>query len=266
MAKIHNNKVAIITGARSGLGLAISKELLSQGAKITMVARSQEKLEESAEELKKIYKDAQILPLAGDVTDDGDAQMIVDKTVEKFGTIDYLVNCAGIEGPNSKITDYDMKDYRKVIEINLNGTMNMTNRVGKIMVKNGYGSIVNVSSTAGHMAVPNLVGYTASKHGVIGLTRQTAIELAKDGIRCNSVSPGGTATDMLQGYIEQEAKKAGISPQEMESKITVSVPMGRFGKPEEQAYVMSFLLSDYASYITGENITVDGGQTAKLPS
>ena len=164
------------------------------------------------------------------------------------------------------LINYDMDVFRQVIETNLTAVANGIKTVAPIMIKKGKGAIVSTASNAGLMGVENLSAYSASKHGLIGLTKTAAIELGPKGIRVNVVAPGGIKTEMLQNYLEEMGKKKGTTADAIESGMTANNPMRRFSLPYEQANVILFLLSDLASYINGQTIAVDGGASIQLSS
>jgi NAD(P)-dependent dehydrogenase (short-subunit alcohol dehydrogenase family) len=257
----HKDKVALVTGAGTGLGFAIVSELAKAGAKVAMVGRRKEKLDAAVATIKAEVPDAQLLVVAGDVTKTADFDRVIDETVNEFGTIDYLVNNAGIEGDQALLVDIDFDSVQRVIETNLVAAVYGVKKVAPIMGKQGKGAIVNISSTASVVGVPYVAAYTVAKHGLVGLAKVAAIELAPLGIRVNNVAPGGTRTEMIDGFVKTSARDQGKPVEEVEAALTGNVPMKRFGEPIEQANAVLFLLSDLASYITGVNLLVDGGVT-----
>jgi len=263
---LHYGKVAIITGANSGLGLAIAKELVEKGAKVTLVARNKEKLNKAIDSIKIDFPNAEAIAISADISTQDGTDKYVDETLKAFGTIDYLINNAASDGQMVHLVDYDMDVFRQVIETNLIAVANGIKSVAPTMIAKGKGSIVSIASNSGIAGVENLSAYSASKHGLIGLTKNAAIELGPKGIRVNATAPGGIKTEMLQEYLESTGKTKGTSAKEIEIGMTANNPLLRFSLPSEQANVVLFLLSDLASYINGETIVVDGGQTAKLSS
>lgn len=266
MSLLHKDKVAIVTGASAGLGLALTEELIKEGAKVTMVARNAERLKYAAQSIESDFPNAELLPISADITSESDTQNFVKKTQEYFGTVDYLVNNAAYDGENTHLVNYDMEDFKMVLDTNITAVANAIRLVAPIMIDKGEGSIVSVGSNSGLAGVENLSAYSASKHGLIGLTKTAAIELGPKGVRVNATAPGGIKTEMLEEYLDNVGARKGISGEEFEALMTSNNPLRRFSVPEEQAYVISFLLSDKASYITGETITVDGGQASLLSS
>ncbi len=266
LSLLHKDRVAIVTGASAGLGLALTAELVEEGAKVTMVARNAERLKHAAESIEADFPDAKLLPIPADITSESDTEKYIRETHNHFGTVDYLVNNAAYDGENTHLINYDMEDFRMVLDTNITAVANAIRLAAPIMVKQGKGSIVSVGSNSGLAGVENLSAYSASKHGLIGLTKTAAIELGPKGVRVNATAPGGIKTEMLEEYLDNVGAQKGISGEEFEALMTSNNPLRRFSTPEEQSYVISFLLSDKASYITGETITVDGGQSSLLSS
>ena len=239
------NKVILITGASKGIGKSISTKLAQNGAKVVLLSRSIEELKKVHEELKStglqsVYKQT-------DVSNIDDLKCAVDYTIETWGTIDGIVNNAGITEDNL-IARMKPDSFDKVININLKGTFNGIKSVSKIMIKNNYGRIINISSVIGHIGNKGQSNYAASKAGIIGLTKSAAKELAKKNITVNAVAPGYIETDMT--------KKLNNLNKE---QLLNSIPLNRLGSPDDIASIICFLLSDQANYITGQTINVDGG-------
>ena len=239
------NKVILITGASKGIGKSISTKLAQNGAKVVLLSRSIEELKKVHEELKStglqsVYKQT-------DVSNIDDLKCAVDYTIETWGTIDGIVNNAGITEDNL-IVRMKSDSFDKVVDINLKGTFNGIKSVSKIMIKNNYGRIINISSVIGHIGNKGQSNYAASKAGIIGLTKSAAKELAKKNITVNAVAPGYIETDMT--------KKLNNLNKE---QLLNSIPLNRLGSPDDIASIICFLLSDQANYITGQTINVDGG-------
>ncbi|QHJ72134.1 SDR family oxidoreductase [Planococcus halotolerans] len=256
----YKDKVVIITGGGSGLGRAAAVSIAKQGGKLVLVDMNKEGLEESKNEIMSVASDAQIETVEANVTNEEDVKNYVDFTIEKFGKIDGFFNNAGIEGKQNLTEAYGSDEFEKVINVNLNGVFYGMKYVLKVMKEQGYGSIVNTASVGGIRGVGNQSGYAASKHGVVGLTRNSGIEYGEFGISINAIAPGAIMTPMVEGSLKQMAGDNW----EAAGKEFVSVnPMKRFGKPEEVGNLVAFLLSDAAKFINASVIPIDGGQSYK---
>jgi len=251
MAELKD-KVALITGAARGLGFAIAKRFIEDGAKVVL-SDIDEKT--GAEAAKSLGANAHFV--ACDVGDANAVDALVKATVEKFGAIDILVNNAGIVSP-ADFLDVKENDFDRVLRVNVKGSFLAGQAAAKQMVaqiKSGKkpGAIINMSSINSLVALPNHAPYAVSKGGVAQLTRVMALSLAPHGIRVNAIGPGSIATDMLASVAKDPALKR---------KLLSRTPLQRIGRPEEIASIASFLASDDASYITGETIFADGGRLA----
>lgn len=256
----YKDKVVIITGGGSGLGRAAAMSIAKQGGKLVLVDMSKDGLEESKKDILAAASDAQIETVEANVTNEEDVKNYVDFTIRKFGKIDGFFNNAGIEGKQNLTEEYGSDEFEKVINVNLNGVFYGMKYVLKVMKEQGYGSIVNTASVGGIRGVGNQSGYAASKHGVVGLTRNSGVEYGEFGISINAIAPGAIMTPMVEGSLKQMAGDNW----EAAGKEFVSVnPMKRFGKPEEVGNLVTFLLSDAAKFINASVIPIDGGQSYK---
>lgn len=244
-------KVAIITGAGSGLGQATALRLAEEGINIAVVDVNETGGNETVELVKKLGVDAFFVK--ADVSKLEDVKNYVEKTVEKFGTIDYFFNNAGISGSGKYFLDTSPEDIEQIVGINLLGALYGARFVAEVMLKNGGGSIVNTASSAGVIGQDTVVTYSATKHGIVGMTKSLVAEYAKDGLRVNAVAPGPTETPMVKAYFE-------ANPQ-MKVNAESGIPQKRLGTPEEVAELVAFLLTSKAQYINGEVISIDGGFT-----
>lgn len=259
MLNRFEDKVVLITGAASGLGQDAAVRIASEGAKLVLVDLNEEALKETEELIKKDSSDAEVLTITADVSDEAAVKNYVDKTIDTFGKIDGFFNNAGIEGKQNLTEDYGSDEFQKVVNINLNGVFFGMKHVLKVMKEQGHGSIVNTASVGGIRGVGNQSGYSATKHGVVGLTRNSAVEYGQFGVNINAIAPGAIMTAMVEGSLKQ------MDPDNWEEagKEFVSVnPMKRFGKPEEVSSLVAFLLSE-AGFINGAVINIDGGQSYK---
>ena len=239
-------RCALITGGSRGIGKAICLKLAKLGYKIALNYRSDEA---GAMEVVNLIKNngGEAIAIKGDVSNYEDALNVIEKTKEIYGTIDVLVNNAGITN-DKLILRMKEEDFDKVINVNLKGTFNCVKHVVPLMLKNKRGVIINLSSVIGIIGNAGQSNYAASKAGIIGLTKSLAKELGGKGIRVNAVAPGFIKTDMTEALSET-----------VKEKLKDSIPLKRLGDGEDIAEVISFLCSDGASYITGQVINVDGG-------
>lgn len=256
--KKFENKSIIITGGAMGLGLAAAKELASQGANLTLVDYNEKSLAEAVKEISKEYPEAKLVTVVADVSNEEAVKNYVNKAVEAFGRIDGLYNNAGIEGKQAGITEYDINVFKKVIDINLMGVYYGMRYVIPVMQKQKYGRIVNVASVGGIRGVLNQMPYVASKHAVTGMTKNAALEFAKDGISTNAIAPGAILTPMVAEAFRQVNPQ---DPKAAETEYAKANPTKRLGLSEEVAKVVAFLLSEDASYVNGQTLAIDGGQS-----
>ena len=238
-------KVAIVTGGTRGIGLAIARLLAEDGASVVVSGRDAARLDAAVKELESLGAPA--MGVAADAAKREDADRLVEATRERFGRIDVLVNNAGITRDQLLVRMKD-DDWDQVLDTNLRGVFLMTRAVGKVMMRQKSGRIINIASTAGAMGNPGQVNYSAAKAGVIGLTKAAGRELAHWNILVNAVAPGLIETDMAAS-IPAEAREAMLQ----------QVPLKRIGQGREVAEVVRFLAGDGASYITGQTVHVNGG-------
>lgn len=256
----YTDKVVIITGGGSGLGRAAANSIANQGGKLVLVDMNKTSLEETKNDILAATPEAEIEIVEANVTNEEEVKNYVQFTKDKFGKIDGFFNNAGIEGKQNLTEDFGSDEFEKVVSVNLNGVFYGMKYVLKIMKEQGYGSIVNTASVGGIRGVGNQSGYAASKHGVVGLTRNSGIEYGQFGVSINAIAPGAIMTPMVEGSLKQMAG----DDWEAAGKEFVSVnPMKRFGKPEEVGNLVAFLLSDAAKFINATVIPIDGGQSYK---
>lgn len=240
------DKVALVTGAGGGMGAATAVELARLGAAVMVVDINGDGAESTARQIRETGGSA--IAYVGDVAEVSTHASMIEKLIERFGALHYAVNNAGISGLFGALPDIPVEDWHRVVGVNLNALFyGMKYQLPAIEAAGG-GAVVNIASIYAHLGLPRLDAYTASKHGVRGLTRSVAIEYATRGIRINAVSPGPILTPLVEAH-----------PKESE-RIAAQVPMKRMGKPTEIAKTVAFLLSDDASFITGAEIVVDGGR------
>ncbi|WP_139891955.1 SDR family NAD(P)-dependent oxidoreductase [Bacillus sp. D386] len=245
------NKVSIITGAGSGLGQAAALRLAKDGVNIVAVDINEKGGNETIKLVKEIGTDC--IFIKADVSKAEDVKNYVAQTVERFGTIDYFFNNAGISGSGSFFLDSKVEEINQIVGINLMGALYGVYYVAEVMLKNGGGSIVNTASSAGVIGQDSVVAYSATKHGIVGLTKSLVAEYAKDGLRVNAIAPGPTETPMVKAFYEANPA--------MKENATKGIPQKRLGTPEEVAELVTFLLTSEAQYNNGEVIRIDGGFT-----
>ena len=243
--KFLNNKVALVTGASRGLGQAIAVALAAEGASIAAVARSEDALKSTIEQIRAAGGIAE--PFALDVSDSAACEETVTKITTKFDKIDILVNNAGVTR-DGLLMRMSAEQWDTVLDTNLKGAFNLTKLVGRLMLRERAGNIINISSIVGLMGNAGQANYAASKAGLIGFTKSAAREFASRGINCNAVCPGFIETDMTKDLNE-----------DLKKKLLANIPLQRLGQPTDVAGVVTFLCSPAASYITGQVLTVDGG-------
>src|SRR6201992_466224 len=245
------NKVALVTGAASGLGFATAKAFAESGASVVLADWNEKEVQSAAKSL--ADKGHKTLAISCDVSDDAQVEAMVKETVAAFGQLDAAYNNAGIQNVLVETADYPRDDYDRVMAVNLRGVWSCMKFELQQMREQGSGAIVNCSSLGGLIGGAQRATYHAAKHGVIGLTKSAALEYATRGIRVNAVCPGMIRTPMAD---QMEAGGRGAALKMMREMF---VPMQREGRPEEIANTVLFLCSDAASYITGQSVSVDGG-------
>jgi len=253
-------KTILVTGSTSGIGLAITEKFYSEHYNVVIVGKVKSSI---IKKLKNQFDNDRSLILNLDLTKVNNVKKLVLSVNKKFKKIDVLVNCAGMQVV-SPLDKYPEETWRKLMDINLNAAFYMTKYTLPIMRKNKWGRIINISSTHGLIASINKSAYTASKHGIVGLTKVTALETAKEKITCNSICPGFVLTEFIQDQIDVIAKKFKLSDAKAQIKLLQDKqPSLRFVQKSHIADLIYFLCSDSASEITGANIPIDGGWTSQ---
>jgi NAD(P)-dependent dehydrogenase (short-subunit alcohol dehydrogenase family) len=243
--------VVLITGALTGIGRATALAYAKEGARVVISGRHEEEGKKLAGEMRKLGGEAEFV--RSDVRHDEDVRSLVNKTVERFGRLDVAVNNAGTEGTPGPVTEQTAESYAATFDTNVLGTLLSMKHELRVMLPQGNGSIVNVSSAYGTVGAAGASVYVGSKHAVEGMTKSAALEVAGTGVRVNVVAPGTTDTGMLTRFTSTDENKAAL---------VSTVPIKRLATPEEIADVIAFVASAKASYMTGASIAVDGGMIA----
>ncbi len=248
--KRFDDKVVLITGGTGEVGKATANLFLKEGAKVAIVGRNEEKLTKIKKEL------GDVLTIKADVTKEEEVKNYVDEIVKEYGKIDVFFNNAGTEGVMGPITEQNMDDVRKVMDVNVMGVLMGLKYVIPVMQKQRSGSIINTSSNAGLQGSAGAAPYVASKHAVVGITNTAALEVAEDNIRVNSINPSPIEGRMMKSI------ESGLNPDDPESmkeSFIDAIPMGRYATVEEVGKLVLFLGSDDSSFITGSQYRIDGG-------
>lgn len=240
-------KIAVVTGGASGLGLAITTKFVREGVKTIMIGRNQENLAAAAAELGELcsYK---VL----DLSNVNEIPQLIDAIINDYGRIDILVNNAGIN-LKKHFTEVTNEEFQKVVQTNLNSVFSISREVVKHMLQLKSGCIINISSMAAQYGIPYVIAYTAAKTGIEGMTKAMAVELSPEGIRVNCVAPGFIKTAMSSKALDNDPAR--------KQKVMSRTPMGHLGEPADVAEAVYFLSSDAAKYITGVVLPVDGGNS-----
>lgn len=257
-------KTAIVTGAGYGIGKIIALSFADEGADLVLAARSVEKLEETATEVRD--KGRRALVCITDVTDHVQIKGMVKATMEEFGKIDILVNNSGIDGPTTPVVDTDPDQWREVLDVNLTGAFLCSREVLPHMISRKNGSIINIGSIAGIIAYSFRTPYAASKWGLIGFNHGMALEVGEHNIRVNVLMPGATEGERMDRVIENRARATGTTYDELKTAFTSQMALRRAVTPQEVSSTVVFLASDDASGITGQSFSVCGGLMYSLKS
>ena len=245
-------KIALVTGALTGIGRATATAFAQEGARVVVSGRHDDEGQELAKELRNLGTDVEFVRT--DVRREEEVKNLVDKTITRFGRLDIAVNNAGTVGTPGSAADVTPESYQAIFDTNVLGVLLCMKYEIRAMLAQGKGSIVNISSSYGKVGGPTAAVYVGSKHAVEGITKSAAIELAGTGVRVNIVGPGPTETGMFNRFAQTPENKANF--------LETQIPTKRMGAPEEIANAIVFIASDKASYIVGASLAVDGGMTA----
>lgn len=248
-------KVALITGAGTGIGAAIAERFVADGARICITGRRQEKLDEVIQSLPA----GTAVPCAGNVTLREDVRRMVETALQITGRLDVLVNNAAIDPGGTSVVDIDPDLWHRVLETNLTGPMFLMKESIPHMINGGGGSIINIASLGGLRCLPGMPAYCASKAGLIMLTQQVALDFGPSKIRCNAVCPGGIRTQMLESSLTPLAKVLETNLDGVFQHISSMVPLRRTATPDEISGICSYLASDDSTFMTGSVLVLDGG-------
>ncbi len=250
-----DGKVALITGAGTGIGAAIAKRFVADGAKICITGRRQEMLSKVAQSLPA----GKVLTCAGDVTRLEDVTRMVETALVFTGKLDALVNNAAIDPGGTTVVDIEPELWHRVLETNLTGPLYLMKASIPHMIEGGGGSIINIASLGGLRCLPGMPAYCSSKAGLIMLTKQVALDFGSSNIRCNAVCPGGTRTEMLETSLGPLAEALGTDLEGVFACISSMVPLRRTASPSEITGICSYLASDDSTFMTGAVLLIDGG-------
>jgi meso-butanediol dehydrogenase/(S,S)-butanediol dehydrogenase/diacetyl reductase len=250
------DKVALVTGGATGIGRAICLKLAGEGANVAVADLDLERAKQVAEEIKKLGRQA--IAIHVDVTKKYQVQKMVDTVVEKFGKIDYCYNNAGVSTMNP-VVDMTEEEWDFNMDVNAKGIFLCCQAEAKVLIKQGFGKIINTASMGGKHGIPFLAHYCASKYAVIGFTKSLALELAKYKINVNCFCPGLVKTEMQDREVVWEAKLRGMTPEEVRDEYIRMTPLGRLETPEDVANIAAFLASEEADFMTGQAINITGG-------
>jgi NAD(P)-dependent dehydrogenase (short-subunit alcohol dehydrogenase family) len=246
-----SSPVVLITGALTGIGRATAIVFAREGARVVVSGRREQEGKKLEKELRELGAEVEFVKT--DVRHDDDIRALIDKTVARFGRLDIAVNNAGTEGLRGLVTEQTAESYAATFDTNVLGVLLSMKHELRVMLAQGSGSIVNISSTYGSVGAAGASVYVASKHAVEGLTKSAALEVAGTGVRVNVIAVGTTDTGMLTRFTNTDENKAAL---------VSTVPLKRLATPEEIAHVIAFVASPNASYMTGSSIPVDGGKLA----
>lgn len=247
---------ALVTGGARGIGLAVAKSLLLRGARVSLLGRDGAVLNAAVDSLAAL---GQVQAVSADITNDASVRAAFEEAAREFGPVLVLVNNAG-QAVSQRFDRTDAATWESMLAVNLTGTFHCIQAALPGMLAEGWGRVINVASTAGLIGYSYVSAYCAAKHGVIGLTRALALEVAQKGITVNAVCPGYTETDIVRGAVTNIVEKTGMTPEAARAKLAERNPQGRLVQPEEVAETVAWLALPASSSVNGQAIAVDGGE------
>jgi 3-oxoacyl-[acyl-carrier protein] reductase len=262
------DKVAVVTGSSKGIGKAIAVELAREGCRVVLAARGEKDLEEAAEDVRHIGSGGDVLAVAANVTKADEVERLIEETVTRFKTVDILVNNAGGTGRRSHFHELSDEEWFEIFDLNLISAVRLTRAVLPHMRRQRWGRIINVASESGSQPSPLKPHYNAAKAALINLTKSLSKAYGEYGILVNAVSPATTITPSVENLMAEEARRKNIPRNDREAAFVrenkPDIVTGRLGRPQETAWVVTFLASERASFVTGANYRVDGGSVTSI--
>ncbi len=251
------DKIAIVTGGGIGIGRVISLAYAGEGAHLSLAARSTDKMEDVAREIRSMGRRAFVNTT--DITEVDQVNRMVERTLDKFGRVDILVNNSGIAGPTAYVHEITPEDWDETFNVNLRGAFLCCRAVVPVMIKQGSGKIINIASISGKRPLPGRTPYSSTKMGLIGFTRSLASELGRFNINVNAICPGAVKGPRIERVIRNAAKAEGVSEEELRRRVLSITPFGRMVSAEDVASLAVFLASEESDNITGQDINVSAG-------